>query len=94
MVTACRDFYCLTQGVHSRSLIGESLAEIARIAEIPGLSGCEPAVAVNAGWPGISARACARNSACNVLFQPECNRVHEDRTQDCRRDRRAHRHPA
>jgi hypothetical protein len=26
-------------------------------------------------WPGISERACAQNSACNVLFQPECNRV-------------------
>jgi hypothetical protein len=49
MVTACRDFYCLSQGVHSRSLIGESLAEIAEIAGIPGPGGSGPAVAVNGG---------------------------------------------
>jgi hypothetical protein len=49
MVTACRDFYCLAQGVHSKSLIDESLAEIARIAGIRGLSGSKPAVAVNGG---------------------------------------------
>jgi hypothetical protein len=34
---SARDSYCLSQGVRSRSLIGESLAEIAEIAEIPGL---------------------------------------------------------
>ena len=41
MVTARRDFCCLSQGVHSKFLIGESLAEIAQIAGIPGLPDSE-----------------------------------------------------
>jgi hypothetical protein len=50
-------------------LIGVTLAEIAEIHR-----GVQ-AVSAHGRRPCISGRACAQDSACNILFQPECNRV-------------------
>jgi hypothetical protein len=51
------------------ALIGVTLAEIAEIRRGVHL------VSAYGRWSCISERACAQNSACNVLFQPECNRI-------------------
>src|SRR5216683_5840232 len=77
-----------TSGVHCTALISVALAEIAEIRRE-----CMWSLRRDSGYayPSVHARRILR---VMLFYSRSATESHEDRTEDCRRVRRAHRHPA